>query len=118
MGIAVPNLPASDLSVAKSFYTDALGFAVTFESSGDGHVGLIGLERDGMRINLDAPMDGHGRKACVSLEVDDVDTLFSEWSLRIPNLEPPTDQPWGARTFGFQDPDDNTVFVLGPIRKQ
>ena len=114
MSVAVANLPSCDLSVAKRFYVDTLGFAVIFESTEDGHTGLIGLERGGMRINIDSPMDGHGRRACVSLEVDDVDVLYQEWSSRLTALQPPQDQPWGARTFGFQDPDDNTVFVLGP----
>jgi hypothetical protein len=74
----------------------------------------MGLERDGIRINIDSPMDGHGRRACVSIEVDDVDPLYAEWSATIHEIAPPASQPWGARTFGFQDPDDNTVFVLGP----
>lgn len=113
MSIAVPNLPSSDLFVAKQFYVETLGFEVVFESSEDGHSGLIGLEREGMRLNVDSPMAGHGRKACVSLEVDDIDSLFQEWSAKIEGLQPPVEQPWGARTFGFQDPDDNTLFVLG-----
>ncbi len=113
MSIAVPNLPSSDLFVAKQFYVEALGFVVVFESSEDGHSGIMGLEREGMRVNVDSPMDGHGRKVCVSLEVDDVNSLYHEWSARLEGLQPPVNQPWGARTFGFQDPDDNTVFVLG-----
>jgi catechol 2,3-dioxygenase-like lactoylglutathione lyase family enzyme len=116
VSIAVPNLPSSDLAVAKRFYVDLLGFAVTFESSEDGHTGIVGLERDGMRINLDAPMDGHGRKVCVSLEVDDIDQLYREWSSKVDGIEQPVKQEWGASTFGFQDPDDNTVFVLGEAR--
>lgn len=113
MSIAVPNLPASDLGVAKQFYVDLLGFKVVFEATDDGHTGIIGLERDGMRINVDAPMDGHGRQACVSLEVDEFDALYAEWSSRLDALRPPIDQPWGARSFELQDPDDNTIFVLG-----
>lgn len=113
MSIAVANLPAADLSVAKQFYVDVLGFAVVFEASEDGHSGIVGLEREGMRINLDAPMDGHGRQACVSLEVDDINRLYSEWSSKLVGIHPPVKQAWGASTFEFQDPDDNTVFVLG-----
>ena len=115
MPIAVANLPSSDLAVAKDFYVNKLGFQVLFESTEDGHSGLIGLERDGMRINLDSPMEGHGRNVCVSIEVEDIDTLYNEWSASVGMVEPPTIQPWGARTFGFGDPDGNTVFVLGPI---
>src|SRR4051812_7259674 len=117
MSTAVPNLPSSDLSIAKKFYVNTLGFSLVFDSSEDGHSGIIGLEREGMRINVDAPMDGHGRRACVSLEVDDVDSFYKEWSLRLEGLQPPVDQPWGARTFGFQDPDDNSIFVLSSLSK-
>lgn len=113
MSIAVPNLPSSDLLVAKQFYVETLGFEVVFEASEDGHSGIMGLERDGMRINVDSPMDGHGRRVCVSFEVDDIDSLHQEWFAKLEGLQPPTQQPWGARTFGFQDPDENTVFVLG-----
>jgi len=42
---AVPILPPDDLSVAKAFYVDGLGFSVTFEASEDGRTGLLGLER-------------------------------------------------------------------------
>lgn len=115
MAIAVPNLPSSNLSVGKAFYVDRLGFKIVFEASEDGVSGIMGLERDGMRINIDAPMSGHGRRACATLEVDDVDALYQEWSSALSLKEKPLDQPWGARTFGFQDPDDNTIFVLGSI---
>jgi catechol 2,3-dioxygenase-like lactoylglutathione lyase family enzyme len=112
MSVAVPNLPSSDLAISEQFYVMKLGFTVIFRFSEDGHAGIVGLERDGMRINIDSPMDGHGRNACVSLEVDNVDLIFHEWSISLEGLRPPEDQPWGARTFDLQDPDNNTIFVL------
>jgi len=115
MSLAIPNLPAANLAVARQFYVDRLGFREIFDSSEGGNTGLLGLEREGMRINIDAPMDGHGRKACVTLEVDDIDALFAEWSVSLNLTDAIVDQPWGARTFGFQDPDDNTVFVLSNV---
>ena len=112
MNIAVPILPSSDLTIAKQFYVEALGFRVIFESSEDGITGLIGLERDGMRINIDSPMDGHGRNACVGLEVADIVALHAEWSQNVELPHAPREEPWGAHTFELQDPDDNTIFVL------
>jgi catechol 2,3-dioxygenase-like lactoylglutathione lyase family enzyme len=44
---AVPVLPADDLSAAKSFYVDKLGFRITFEQ-GDGKSGIMGVERGTM----------------------------------------------------------------------
>ena len=59
---AIPILPAEDLAVARGFYVERLGFRVTFEASEDGRTGLLGLERGSIRLTLDCPMDGHGRK--------------------------------------------------------
>jgi uncharacterized glyoxalase superfamily protein PhnB len=60
-------------------------------------------------------MAGHGRHACVSLEVEDVDAWYREWSPRVDVLRPPRDEPWGARTFDLLDPSGNTIFVMGPM---
>jgi len=68
---AIPILPTEDLAVAKAFYVDGLGFRVTFEVSEDGRTGLLGLQRGTIRLTLDSPMKGQGRKAGVALEVDD-----------------------------------------------
>ena len=112
---AVPILPADDLAAAKAFYVDGLGFRVTFEASEDGRTGLLGLERGGIRLTLDSPMDGHGRNACVSLEVNDADAYYREWNAKVPVLRPPRDENWGARTFDLLDPSGNTIFVMGPV---
>lgn len=112
---AVPIMPADDLAEAKRFYVDALGFEVSFEASTDNHRGLLGVKRGGIAITLDCPMDGHGRQACVSLEVDDADRYHAEWSGRVPGVSAPTNQAWGARTFDLTDPFGNTIFVMGPL---
>src|SRR4029450_13427400 len=111
---AVPVLPADDLAVAKRFYVDGLGFRVTFEASDDGKAGLPGVERGGIRITLDSPMSGHGRDACVSLEVDSADAYYDEWRERVEVKRPPRNEFWGARTFDVIDPFGNTIFVMGP----
>jgi catechol 2,3-dioxygenase-like lactoylglutathione lyase family enzyme len=115
---AVPILPANDLSAAKAFYT-ALGFRVTFEGEirDGGKSGIIGVERGTIALTIDAPMSGHGRDACVSLIVDDADKYYDEWSAKVPIAQPPRDEYWNARTFGFQDPSGNTIFVIGPPKR-
>jgi uncharacterized glyoxalase superfamily protein PhnB len=110
---AVPILPADDLEVAKDFYASKLGFQIVFEAS-DGKTGLLGLARGTIQITLDCPMDGHGRNACVSLEVESADAYFDEWSKKVEVLRPPKNEPWGARTFDLLDPFGNTIFVMGP----
>ncbi|MBK8233711.1 MAG: hypothetical protein IPK72_24825 [Candidatus Eisenbacteria bacterium] len=112
---AIPHLPADDLRVAKAFYVDRLGFQVRFEATEDGVTGILGLERGGLCVTIDAPMPGHGREVCVSLEVENVDRYHVEWSARVRVLRAPIDEPWGARTFDLIDPFGNTLFVMGPL---
>jgi catechol 2,3-dioxygenase-like lactoylglutathione lyase family enzyme len=115
MDRAIPILPADDLAAAKKFYVDGLGFTVEFEASEDGHQGLMGLQRGTIALTVDCPMTGHGRHACVSLDVADVDAWYREWSPRVDVRRPPRDEPWGARTFDLLDPSGNTIFVMGPL---
>lgn len=111
---AVPILPVDDLTVAKRFYVDGLGFRISFEASDDGGTGILGLERGALRLTLDCPMSGHGRHACVALEVDDADAYYGEWSAKVLVLRPPRDESWEGRTFDLTDPFGNTIFVIGP----
>ncbi|MGE0553035.1 MAG: glyoxalase superfamily protein [Gemmatimonadales bacterium] len=112
---AIPILPADDLRVAKSFYVDQLGFSVLFEASDDGKQGLLGLARGTIRLTIDCPMSGHGRDACVSLEVENADAYFEEWSAKVAVLRRPVNETWGKRTFDLIDPFGNTLFVMGPL---
>lgn len=112
---AVPILPGHDLRVAKDYYVGRLGFTVTFEASEDGKNGLLGLERGTIALTIDCPMSGHGRDACVSLQVDSADAYYAAWRERAAIQRPPRNEPWGARTFDLIDPFGNTIFVLGPV---
>lgn len=112
---AVPILPADNLSTAKQFYVEKLGFHVTFEES-DGATGIMGVARGTIELTIDSPMSGHGREACVSLRVDNADSYYSEWRDRVEIKSPPRDEDWGARTFSVHDPSGNTIFVIGPPR--
>jgi catechol 2,3-dioxygenase-like lactoylglutathione lyase family enzyme len=106
---AVPILPADDLTVAKAFYVDGLGFRVIFETSEDGRSGLLSLERGTIQLTLDSPMKGHGRDACVAFHVDDVNSYYREWSAKVSVLRAPRDEEWGARTFDLPGPCGNTL---------
>jgi uncharacterized glyoxalase superfamily protein PhnB len=116
---AIPILPITDPGQAKQFYVEALGFRIVFEAQyphpPDGGT-ILGVEREGLRIHLDCPMPGHGRDACVYLEVEDADALYDEWRPGVDIAEPPRDQPWGQRTFTMMDPFGNSLFVVGPLR--
>ncbi len=111
---AIPHLPADDLAVARDFYVGKLGFQVAFEASEDGRNGILGLVRGTIQIAVDSPMEGHGRNACVALEVNSADDYYEEWSKQVSVLRSPHNEPWGARTFDLLDPFGNTIFVIGP----
>ena len=114
---AIPILPIDDLNIAKDFYVTKLGFDVLFEASDDGRRGLLSLARGSIQITLDCPMEGHGRNACVSIEVNNTDLYYQEWNKKVKVLRPPKDESWGARTFDLSDPFGNTIFVMGPIKE-
>jgi len=111
---AVPILPGDDLAAAKAFYVEKLGFRVQFEAIADGRSGIMGLERGTIELTIDCPMSGHGRNACASLRVSSADAYYEEWRQTARVERPPVDEPWGARTFGLEDPFGNTLFVIGP----
>ena len=113
---AVPILPADDLAMAKQFYVGALGFRVSFEATVDGRNGIMGLERGSLAVTIDSPMSGHGRNACMSLQVESADALYQEWRDKVKTIRAPKDEIWGARTFDVIDPFGNTIFVIGPPR--
>ena len=99
MDRAVPILPTDDLAVARRFYVDGLGFSVRFDASKDGHTGLLGVQRGGIALTLDCPMDGHGRHAAVAIEVGDADAYYAEWSARVTvNVRPRTSHGAHARS--------------------
>ena len=112
---AVPILPGDSLAIAKEFYIGKLGFRVQFESTDDGRDGIMGLERGSIELTIDCPMSGHGRNACASLRVNDVDALYDEWRGKVDMKRPPMNEEWGGRTFGLEDPFGNTLFVIGPL---
>jgi catechol 2,3-dioxygenase-like lactoylglutathione lyase family enzyme len=113
---AIPILPADDLRVAREFYVDTLGFGVRFEWMPEPGQGLLGVERGDIWLTIDSPMTGHGRDACVSLQVDDADAYYDEWRAKVDIAHRPRDESWGARTFSVHDPFGNTIFVMGPVR--
>src|ERR1017187_3767477 len=115
---AIPILPADDLATAKAFYVNGLGFRVTFEASEDGRSGLLGIERGTIQMTLDSPMKGHGRNACVALQVDDADAYYREWSAKVDVLRASKDEEWGARTFDLIDPSGTPSLSWGQLAAQ
>ena len=101
-----------------AFYRDLMGFPVIFADADMGWAqfqlgpATIGLERctpeDAQSENL------VGRYVGVSLEVDDIHSTYQELTDKgVPFVAPPAQQPWGGTLAHFNDPDGNTVTLLG-----
>jgi uncharacterized glyoxalase superfamily protein PhnB len=101
-----------------AFYRDVIGFPVVFADADMGWAQFdlgsagIGLERcdpdDRETANL------VGRFVGTSVEVDDIDAVFSELSSKgVEFIGPPEKQPWGATLAHFKDPDGNVQTLIG-----
>ena len=103
-----------DVALARDFYRDRLGFAVTFEWGAP--LDYVCLCRDDVQLHVRATRRGRtagGGTYCVF--VRDVDALHAELVGRgaaIPR--PPETFPYGMREFELDDPDGNRlVFGMG-----
>jgi hypothetical protein len=81
--------PPKTWQLRRLSYVGRLGFRVIFEASEDGRSGLLGVERGKIQMTLDSPMKGHGRNACVALQVYDADAYHHEWSAKVHVLRAP-----------------------------
>ena len=63
---------------------------------------------------VNCPMSGRGRDACVSLEVENADGYYAEWSGRGVAIErPPENEEWMRGLSRSPIPFGNTIFVIG-----
>jgi len=73
---------------------------------------LIIFDMEYFKKDMDAPLvqkDTPSAKNSMIYTVDDVDLEFSRLQSLGLTDNPPTDKPWGVRSFGLQDPDGNFV---------
>lgn len=101
------------LAATKEFYTEVLGFGVTFENAfylllhTPGHTAELSflLPDHPSQQALFQPAFG-GQGVYLTIEVDDVDSLYA--ALKKKNIEIKIelrDEPWGDRHFAIQDPN-------------
>ena len=108
-----------DLSAAKSFYTENLGFEVVF--SGDWYIHLVA--QSGVQVGFMLPdqptqppifQEPHSGKGVIfSLEVEDVDAAFAEArSKSLPIVFELKSEDWGQPHFCVQDPNGLYVDIV------
>ncbi len=125
LGSATPALPAADVSRARDFFVDVLGFEVVTGDDGfallrraDATVSLWGATDEAWQTRTDWERPGctgaesfiAGTASC-SFEVSGVDELYAHCDSRgvvHPNARI-EDTDWGTREFAVLDPDGNLV---------
>lgn len=110
----MPSVAVSDLDTALVFYTQQLGFRVTFENKDL----FVIVARDGVEIGL-APAAVHygiPGKNNLYLKVSGIETLYADLQSRgVPILHPLKDEPYHMKEFMIADPDGNTINYGEPL---
>ena len=101
------RFPVSDLKRAVSFYENTLSLKKTSEWP-TGAIFDVGGVQFGLELD---------RKQEIFLLVDNVDEAYRNLEEKgVKFVTEPKDQPWGARTANFVDPDEN-MFILVQLKK-
>ncbi|MFD2169954.1 bleomycin resistance protein [Tumebacillus lipolyticus] len=100
----IPVLIVEDLDAAMAFYTEKLGFAVTFTSEWEYH----GVNREGMELHIGKgePNFTNTRAVNVYFIVENIEALYQEFldSGAITSDVQLIEQPYGARELHLRDP--------------
>jgi catechol 2,3-dioxygenase-like lactoylglutathione lyase family enzyme len=113
--LAVPDMDAS-----AQYFRDVLGFRVDWIDASDWQLVSLGSVRImlGMCPRALPASEVGDHNFFGYLEVDDVDSLHSEWARKgALILEPPTDRPYGMRECIVSTPDGHR-FVVGHASSQ
>lgn len=124
---AVPTFPVRNVAQSVDFYRDQLGFTVLHVDTG-----FAVFQRDAVEIRVWEANDETWQEressspvvsgaesfiagtATCRIKVTGVDALYAELEPRgvVHPKATLRDQPWGAREFGVQDPDNNMITFL------
>lgn len=107
-----------DWAAATAFYRDTLGLTERFREDA---MGWAEYDLDGPCIGLQRvdPDDEEGaalvgRFIGLSLQVDDIAATHAALAARgVPFSSPPEKQEWGGSLAQFEDPDGNSLTLLG-----
>ena len=108
-----PFLHVPDLQKALDFFTDILGFAVTFRQDGYAYI-----HRETVGFRLLEAEEGEAapgrRRFAYYIDVRDVDALYAELKPKLDTLPPadvhgPVDKPYGQRELLVLAPDGELI---------
>ncbi len=106
-----------DEDMAREFYLDYLGFAITFEHRFEENAPLyMGLTLGGFELHLSEHYGDATPVSAIRLEVDDIKTFHAEISKKEYKYYGPSiqSQDWGFDEVSIQDPFGNRLIFCQP----
>jgi catechol 2,3-dioxygenase-like lactoylglutathione lyase family enzyme len=114
------GIVTSKLVETKKFYTDILGFGVTFENefyillhtpSKEAEISFLLPNHPSQQPLFQQPFTGQGMY--LTIEVDDVDKVYNELKNKGVEIKIDIrDEPWGDRHFAIQDPNGIGIDIV------
>jgi lactoylglutathione lyase len=108
-----PILYVDDVPRSLGFYTESLGFEVSYRwpSEGETAFAFLKLEPLGIAVSQRRAED-EGRDFELCLYTDDANRAAEQLrAAGAEEVQPPRDEPWGERRTYFRDPDGNLVHI-------
>ena len=105
-----PILGTRDIQRAIAFYTEQLGFKLTFGDKAD-PPNYVGFRRDSVELHMQFQFEHEMGTIRLRFLVDDPDAIFSEYRQRGVECTPNSvhDTSWGTREFALYDLDRNAL---------
>jgi Uncharacterized protein conserved in bacteria len=108
------------MAETKAFYTQTLGFGVTFENEfylllhtpgGETEISFLLPNHPSQQPLFQKPFQGQGMY--LTIEVDDVDQLYNELKEQGVTIKIDIrDEPWGDRHFAIEDPNGVGIDIV------
>jgi catechol 2,3-dioxygenase-like lactoylglutathione lyase family enzyme len=114
------GIVTSKLAESKAFYTEVLGFGVTFENefyllmhtpNHEAEISFLLPNHPSQQPLFQAPFEGKGMY--LTIEVEDVDAYYNQLkSAGLTIVIDIRDEPWGDRHFAIQDPNGIGIDIV------
>lgn len=108
------------LAETKAFYTNVLGFGITFENEFylllhspdiEAEISFLLPNHPSQQALFHKPFQGQG--IYLTIEVDDVDKIYKELKAKKVEIKIDLrDEPWGDRHFAIQDPNGVNIDIV------
>ena len=114
------GIVTAKLAETKAFYTNILGFGVTFENefyllmhtpNHEAEISFLLPDHPSQQSLFQRPFQGHGMY--LTIETDDVDNMYRELQQKgVAIAIDIRNEPWGDRHFAIQDPNGIGIDIV------